>query len=81
MDKRHRIGADGFTAADGAEALAGLGFDADLAGLEVKSGRDLLDHAGNIRSQFGPFEPHGGIDVNNSITGFFQKLADLLEEN
>jgi hypothetical protein len=81
MNERHCIGADGNALADGAEALAGLGFDTDLAGLEAEGSRNLLDHAGNVWSQLGLFEFHRGIDVNNLITGVIQELADVAEED
>jgi len=81
LDERDRVRADSNALADSAEALAGLGLDADLAGFEVKGGGDLLDHAGNVGGEFGLLESHRGIDVNNLITGFIQKLADLAEKD
>ena len=78
--ERNGVGADGFAAADGAQTLAGLGFDAHLAWLDAESGCRPLNHAGNVRREFGALEADGGINVEDGITRFIEQVAHAAKE-
>ena len=80
MDERYGVGADGFAAADGAKALAGLGFDADLIDSHAKGSRKLLPHERDMRSEFGALEANRSVDVHDGVPGLSEQFASMAEK-
>lgn len=66
--------------ADGVEAFARLGFDADLLRLNAERGGKLLPHARNVRGQLGALEADRGVDVHDGISGLLEQTARVAKE-
>jgi len=74
------VAGDGFAAADGVDALVGLGLEVNLFGGDAEGFRDSISHFRKIGTELGAFENDHNIDVFDLEGVLVEKLTRVLEE-
>lgn len=80
FQKNNRLGANGFATADRAYALACLGFDAYLTWIDAERPGYFNAHSLDIRFELRSLKFDCRIYVDNSVSGFVKRPADVAKE-
>src|SRR5579875_1644665 len=80
FNESNDLAADRLGAADGADALTGLGLDVDRGGVEIEQARQVGANVGLDRAEFGFLGEDNDIDIDNAPAVLVQPRQRFAEK-
>jgi len=66
--------------ADGIDAFAGFGFDADLCGLEAEGAGNFPPQERNVGRKLGALEADRGVHIHNRVAGLLEEFSRVTKK-